>query len=288
MFSQSGEIRPGRLWSLLEIMESVNVGLLVQAVHSLTVTTSLCLGTNDAAPLAREWRELILKDVRNLLGECERLGLLVPSEHCRGAIEMLNMGGGPGETGGIVRIASMIANTIQIEMKAKRYFALKPEMLRFYEPSEPIFGLDFQNKFTSAAFEIDEAAKCHALDRHTATVFHLMRVMEIGVRSVARCLSIPDPIKDADRNWGRLLEKIKQEMDQRNALRPALWSAASDREFFAEVYVSLDAVRVAWRNTTMHVESKYTADEAEHIFVAVRGFMKKLASRHDEQGQPLA
>jgi hypothetical protein len=41
-------------------------------------------------------------------------------------------------------------------------------------------------------------------------------------------------------------------------------------------------------NPTMHVESKYTDEEAEHIFIAVRGFMKKLASRMDESGQPLA
>jgi hypothetical protein len=38
----------------------------------------------------------------------------------------------------------------------------------------------------------------------------------------------------------------------------------------------------------MHVENKYTTDEAEHIFVAVRGFMKKIASRMDENGQPVA
>ena len=38
----------------------------------------------------------------------------------------------------------------------------------------------------------------------------------------------------------------------------------------------------------MHVESKYTDDEAEHILMAVRGFMKKLASRCDEEGNPKA
>jgi hypothetical protein len=38
----------------------------------------------------------------------------------------------------------------------------------------------------------------------------------------------------------------------------------------------------------MHVENKYTDDEAEHIFTAVKGFMKKLAARCDENGMPLA
>jgi hypothetical protein len=34
--------------------------------------------------------------------------------------------------------------------------------------------------------------------------------------------------------------------------------------------------------------SRYATDEAEHIFGAVRGFMKKLASRMDEEGEPKA
>ena len=38
----------------------------------------------------------------------------------------------------------------------------------------------------------------------------------------------------------------------------------------------------------MHVENKYTDAEAEHLFVAVKGLMTKLASRMDEGGLPLA
>ena len=38
----------------------------------------------------------------------------------------------------------------------------------------------------------------------------------------------------------------------------------------------------------MHIENKYTGEEAVHIFNAVRAFMKQLASRMDEQGLPLA
>jgi hypothetical protein len=54
------------------------------------------------------------------------------------------------------------------------------------------------------------------------------------------------------------------------------------------MHLALDTVRIAWRNTTMHVENKYTEDESEHILVAVRSFMKKLSARMDESGLPLA
>lgn len=87
---------------------------------------------------------------------------------------------------------------------------------------------------------------------------------------------------------GESPENIKKEVERRSTTKPtAAWNGG-DRAFFEDVYVSLDAVRVAWRNTTMHVETKYTDDEAEHIFVAVKGFMKKLARRMDEDGEPKA
>jgi hypothetical protein len=116
-----------------------------------------------------------------------------------------------------------------------------------------------------------------------------MRMMEIGVRAVARCLGIPDPTRAADRNWGNILRAIKNDLDAHGGAAPTkVWKVAGDKEFFEGAYASLDAVRVAWRNTTMHVENKYTDDEVEHILVAVKGFMMKLASRCDENGDPKA
>jgi hypothetical protein len=85
------------------------------------------------------------------------------------------------------------------------------------------------------------------------------------------------------------LGSIKNDLDAHSGQAPAKnWTIAGDKEFFEGSYATLDAVRVAWRNTTMHVEKKYTEDEAEHIFGAVRGFMKQLASRCDENGEPKA
>jgi hypothetical protein len=155
----------------------------------------------------------------------------------------------------------------------------------YFAPAEPLFGKEFEVAFPSALFELDEASKCMALGRDTAAVFHLMRCMEIGIRTIAKSLGVPDPVKGSDRNWSEMLKKIKLAMERK--LNPPSWNHG-DREIFESAYGSLDAVRVAWRNPTMHVDSKYTNDEAEHIFVAVRGFMKKLASRMDEQGHPLA
>jgi hypothetical protein len=177
--------------------------------------------------------------------------------------------------------------TFRRELSLVRIFCIEPKYEGIFDFDLSLLGPNFKTTFASAVYEIDEAGKCHTLGRSTACVFHLMRAMEIGIRAISRSLGIPEPVKGNDRNWGQILIKIKSEMDRRNALTPPQWQMG-DRELFASAYASLDAVRVAWRNTTMHVENKYTEDEAEHIFVTVRGFMKKLAGRMDENGQPLA
>ena len=181
-----------------------------------------------------------------------------------------------------------VLKTLERELSTVNMFSINADEYRYFEPSAPLFGPEFETKFsTFGAFELDEAAKCMALGRPTASVFHLMRILEVGIKALAKCLGISDPVKPAERNWGRILDKIMKEGVERK------WPNAANRmsgdgKFFEDLHASLDAVKNPWRNSTMHVEEKKTDQEAEHIFVAVRGFMMKLASRMDEDGLPLA
>jgi hypothetical protein len=187
----------------------------------------------------------------------------------------------------IAQMLDSLFERMNDECSLRKFVALSVKDAEYIFPKEPLFGDEVERKFPSTASEIDEAGKCLGLSLPTASVFHLMRVMEIGVAAAARCLGLPDPIKPAERNWGAILRTLKAEFDQRNKALPATW-ANPDRDFFEEVYVSLDAVRNPWRNATMHVERTYTGPEAEHIFIAVKAFMTKLASRCDESGRPPA
>jgi hypothetical protein len=174
-------------------------------------------------------------------------------------------------------------NTIRRELSLTTFLVLEPKDNGYFSPSSPHFGPDVSAKFqTTAVFEIDEAAKCLALGRPTACVFHLMRVMEFAVRA-ARCVGIPDPLQPADRGGAQEDPGWIDAKWPTGAAR-----TAGDGEFFDNLYASLDAVKNPWRNATMHPASKYTDDEAEHVFVAVKGFMMKLASHCDENGEPKA
>ena len=113
-----------------------------------------------------------------------------------------------------------------------------------------------------------------------------MRVMEIAVRAVARCLGVPDPTRPAEKNWGVVLGEIWKGIEAKWPTVAA--RSVGDGATFEALHASLDAVKNPWRNPTMHPANKYTDYEAEHIFTAVKGLMMRLASRCDENGDPKA
>jgi hypothetical protein len=181
-----------------------------------------------------------------------------------------------------------IAKTLQRELTQVALLSLNAHEREWFTPAKPLFGLEFENKFrTKGIFELDEGAKCLALGRSTAAVFHLMRLMEVGIEATRKCLGIPDAKRPHDRTWGNILTNIKDDGIKTK------WPTAADRmkgdgAFFEALHATLDAVKNPLRDTTMHVANIYTDAEAEHIFALVKGFMMKLASRCDENGLPLA
>lgn len=233
---------------------------------------------------------LFVKDnICTLMPHLEKLNAKLTKMSCARLVERLSDLQNANRFADIATSVESIIQRLRDELSLSTVFVLEADKQKYYCPANPLFGGDIEGKFPSSLFEIDEAAKCLGLGRPTAAVFHLMRMMEIGIRAVARCLGIPDPMRAADRNWGNILRAIKNDLDARSGAAPTkVWKVAGDKEFFESAYASLDAVRVAWRNTTMHVGNKYTDDEAEHVFVAVRGFMMKLALRCGETGDPKA
>lgn len=165
------------------------------------------------------------------------------------------------------------------ELSLRKVFSLDPQNADLFESAG--FGSEVATKFPSAAYDIDEAGKCLALGRSTACVFHLMRVVETAVRAMHKCLGINTELTGNNKNWGSIANGIRDNIKSRGSSFP-------ERDLFQELYATLDAVKDSWRNCTMHVDSKKTTEEAEMILLTSRNFMKKVASRMDENGLPLA
>lgn len=183
-------------------------------------------------------------------------------------------------------LALNISNTLKNELTHKKVYVLDPLRAHLYDPPEPLFGKEVQDKFPSIIYEIAQAGRCYACDLTTASAFHSLRCLEAGLRAIARCLNIPDPTKARDRNWGEVLRDIKAKIDTK-------WPTVNHRmngdgKVFDELHGSLAAIQNPYRNSTMHLDAVHTAPDAIYLFEVVKGLMSRIASRMDEQGQPLA
>lgn len=188
--------------------------------------------------------------------------------------------------GDFAQLVLNLNNTLRRELKAVRVFVLDGKNANYYEPAAPLFGADVAKNFPSLAYEIDQAGKCFACDLTTASAFHSIRCLEAALRAITRCLGIPDPTKGKDRNWGNINASIKSAVD--NKWPASTGRMSGDAKLFDEIYGALGAMQNPYRNATMHLDAKYTAQEALHVLEVVKGLLSKVASRMDENGTPLA
>jgi hypothetical protein len=142
-------------------------------------------------------------------------------------------------------------------------------------------GEGAQRSLPKANHEVCEAAKCFAVDRYTACVFHLMRALECGLRAVAFGLGLPNPA-GGDRNWGRMLTAIKGKIDNNNKQSKGDAGWQSNHEFYEKAYSFLEAARLPMRNPTMHIEADYDEQSALDAFNATTAFVRHLATKLSE------
>lgn len=157
-------------------------------------------------------------------------------------------------------------------------FLVVPFTKKDYLDAEMPFGLAVFEAFPSASYDISEAAKCFALSRDTAAVFHVSRVAEIGLKILASKLSVPATVP----SWDGILKKIDVELGKDYKDKLPDWKPHED--FYAEASLHLRTYKNS-RNNTQHAEKKYTPEEAERIFIAVRSLMQHLATRLSEAAE---
>ena len=265
---------PYRLVSLLELIKQFAAKGIMAKCRRLGDVAALCFEDKNNP----EWRVNSVNILRRTLSElkvlCEladlhhsalHAGDLLTSTDSPANKELLNVDKAQ-------RIATMICGTIERDLSLRIFLALRPEHVIFYEPITPPFGQDIFDKFPSAIDDLLEASNCIAVERNTAAVFHLMRVMESGLKVLASALDIPYAP-----SWESYLKQI-------NAVLTTDWNKLPRdvqlrKPFYQELSGDLQAIKISWRNPTMHIVRSYGPDEALRIFDCVKAFMIRLAEQ---------
>jgi hypothetical protein len=265
--------RPGAIWSLWDMIER-HAGMFAEGFADLTEAKHLAAlysmqGNQPPEPGIRRLTRDSSHRLRQALIYAE-MGGLIPS------LDRLDMmTEGPGQVP-LPNLAQAIMHTlsgIRDHLESEYFFHLDQHDVPLYLEPQP-FGEAVGKKFPNATEDIAEAARCLALQRPTATVFHLMRVMELALRALARKLKVTT-INPNVENWNKITDHVNKAI---NAL-PAKTSAEQKKKAqFGAASAHLNSVRIAWRNEVMHPKQSYSREEAHAIFAAVRGFMADLAA----------
>jgi hypothetical protein len=162
------------------------------------------------------------------------------------------------------------------ELRSRVFMFIPPERAKFFNDPAAAFGDAVRDRFAGLIADIEGAARCLGCGLSTAAVFHLMRVMEAGVRRLAHRLKVPrNQIRR--RTWGEILREINSAVAALPSNTP---NETARKERFEEIAAHLRHVKNAWRNPVMHPERLYSQEEAETVFDSVRAFINELTRRH--------
>ncbi len=268
-----------RLWDLMRPFQAAlfsHLSFVIGQMHQLTKTADADNGPNPESVAA------LKNATKDVMESCSYLGMKLAVIQLQEAETLLDNALADAILSRDARGWSFAnrsifdaAKRLRDELSNAKVFAVSPEMVKYFAPL--LFGEAVKVNFDSASRDIEDAGKCLALGQGTACVFHLMRVMETGLRALGKSLN--DPTLDPRRNpsWEAILKKCDDELLKPLKDRSAQWKA--DEPFYSKSTANLRAVKNAWRNPTMHVEINYEPDEAEDVFNAVRGFMRQLATK---------
>ena len=158
-----------------------------------------------------------------------------------------------------------LKETVLLEMSSVQFLPVTKDMVEFLDKGAP-FGEAVCAAFPACVEDIAEAHQCFAFGRYTASMFHLGRAMELGVKRFAQEMQVT-PAKD---DWQSFLKGINE------AIERMPYKSTEERERrapFTEAAGYLFHFKEAWRNPTMHPKRTYTREEALNVLNGANVFL---------------
>ena len=221
-----------------------------------------------------DYKDILHKHVEFIKNQAELFNLKVSHSQATKIIDMLN----ENEPLDIemLREIDRLKEVLIIELENILFLAIPSKGVDYYNYNNTKTFQKIIDKFPSAEFNLTEAAKCFALGRYTACVFHLMLLLETPLNVFAKEVGVDI---DRNNNWGGLLDHIEKEV---NKMDYKTIQDRKNKEYYSQLISNFRPIKTGWRNYTMHGNNKYTEENAQRIFSNVEGFMKELTVKFTE------
>lgn len=261
------------LWEIMGAMERFNAedlsGLSYNLGQYYMLEKLLELGVETPEDLTNVARSPIHGDFDygRLRNQLKRLG-------CDSSVDALDRMQKHTEQGMDTKEAFVRLHTLQNDYISRLYDELNRAMLLsltvheagFYE--SPLGGWqEVVDALPDTSFDIEEASKCYAMNRHTAMAFHIMRAVEIGMQNLhTATFRTENPEKGKPKAWGGYITEIETYAK----------TQPTRQDILSEVAAHLRTVKIAWRNPTMHVDKVYTEEMAREIYNASKALLRSI------------
>jgi hypothetical protein len=236
-----------------------------------------------------EHRAYLCAGLENLSEGCARSELpmtKLKADHVIGCLKQFDDPSNP--------LGKAIANTLPDRMVAHYLHEIRDRLIDelstkiFFQLPHSRKGL-FENpresweqiidRFPESTIDIEESAKCFALSRYTASVFHSVQIIEHGLIQLGVFLNAKDPIS----GWTAVANELKRIVNKKHTERTEFEKAHF--QFIEQMHGTVEALKNAWRNKISHAQGRlalmsadFSPDIAEEIRSATRAFMRRLAT----------
>ena len=155
------------------------------------------------------------------------------------------------------------------ELQEELIFRIAPDKNNYFEKDD-LFGPEVSHAFPSAIDNIRNAGTCFAVEQWDASVFHLMRVLERGLRVVAIRFSV----SFQNATWNTIIQDIETSIGGINPSFGTDWR--EQRTFYSDVARHFRFLKDAWRNHIMHLGDEYDEGKALSVLRHVHELMQTL------------
>jgi hypothetical protein len=181
----------------------------------------------------------------------------------------------------VVQETEIIKRSMLAGLRARTFFMILPHRFSYMFPKGLLSERTLE-EFPSVAYDIKEAGWCFAAERFSAAVYHLMRIAEYGLVSLAERFGVDEKKR---RNWNTALNQIDKCL---NPNKPEYCKDLSkqEEEYFTGAASWLRNVKTAYRNPVSHIPRIYEEKQARDLFQAVSSLMDHLSVHLKEVKMP--
>lgn len=182
--------------------------------------------------------------------------------------------------GQLMQSFDMLQHMVHREL-GEHIFLIIPEDRADWLNKPDAFGQEVSLNFNSAKEDILESGNCYAVGLYTACVFHTMRVLEHGLKALAKNVGL----KFYRQSWGKIIDKIREKVDDeiKSLNKQQKDPARTEKlQFLSQAAQEFTYFKDGWRNYVMHGEDKYDGPKALSILNHVKTFMAHLATKLTE------